>query len=212
MTVARSCTHAHGNLMWGTDGVRVFTVDDGWGWIVHRNADRALERRVCRLACVQTRGPFRRFLQPISMGLARLYHSTSVRCGSGAGLANGSRLPVSVGSTSPTRSSSGGIQPSYAYRRTAPDQRRRREGASHGQGTRSSMAASIATSQSCGIAVRGFVKQFNASVDRAWREEKNRYLSPAQARLAWHATTSLRPAALRQTCLRPRNQVRYIAH
>ena len=26
-------THAP-NLMWGTDGVRVFTVDDGWGWIV----------------------------------------------------------------------------------------------------------------------------------------------------------------------------------
>ena len=25
-------THAP-NLMWGTDGVRVFTVDDGWGWI-----------------------------------------------------------------------------------------------------------------------------------------------------------------------------------
>ena len=20
-------------IMWGTDGVRVFTVDDGWGWI-----------------------------------------------------------------------------------------------------------------------------------------------------------------------------------
>ena len=27
-----SITHAP-NLMWGTDGVRVFTVDDGWGWI-----------------------------------------------------------------------------------------------------------------------------------------------------------------------------------
>ena len=21
------------NVMWGTDGVRVFTLDDGWGWI-----------------------------------------------------------------------------------------------------------------------------------------------------------------------------------
>ena len=40
-------------------------------------------------------------------------------------------------------------------------------------------------------AVRGFVKQYNAQ----WIVEKNRYLSPAQARLAWHATTSLRPAA-----------------
>ena len=35
-------THAP-NLMWGTDGVRVFTVDDGWGWIFtaveHWNAE-----------------------------------------------------------------------------------------------------------------------------------------------------------------------------
>ena len=30
--VGEIITHAP-NLMWGTDGVRVFTVDDGWGWI-----------------------------------------------------------------------------------------------------------------------------------------------------------------------------------
>ena len=47
-------THAP-NLMWGTDGVRVFTVDDGWGWIF-----TAVERRVCRLACLQARRPLRR--------------------------------------------------------------------------------------------------------------------------------------------------------
>ena len=50
-------THAP-NLMWGTDGVRVFTVDDGWGWMIHRR--RALERRVRRLACLQARRPLRR--------------------------------------------------------------------------------------------------------------------------------------------------------
>ena len=44
-------------------------------------------------------------LQPISMGLARLYASTS-GCGAGAGLADGSRLP-GCRTTSPTRSSSG---------------------------------------------------------------------------------------------------------
>ena len=31
------------NVMWGTDGVRVFTLDDGWGWIFaaveHWNAE-----------------------------------------------------------------------------------------------------------------------------------------------------------------------------
>ena len=45
------------NLMWGTDGVRVFTVDDGWGWIF--GPPSALERRVCRLASASVR-PLRR--------------------------------------------------------------------------------------------------------------------------------------------------------
>ena len=40
--VGEIITHAP-NLMWGTDGVRVFTVDDGWGWIFtaieHWNAE-----------------------------------------------------------------------------------------------------------------------------------------------------------------------------
>ena len=40
-------------------------------------------------------------------------------------------------------------------------------------------------------AVRGFVEQYNAQ----WIVEKNGYLSPAQARQAWHAAISLRPAA-----------------
>ena len=38
------------NVMWGTDGVRVFTLDDGWGWI---HSGRALERGVCGMARVQ---------------------------------------------------------------------------------------------------------------------------------------------------------------
>ena len=40
-------------------------------------------------------------------------------------------------------------------------------------------------------AVRGFVEQYNAQ----WIVEKNGYLSPAQARQAWHTAMSLRPAA-----------------
>ena len=38
-------------------------------------------------------------------------------------------------------------------------------------------------------AVRGFVEQYQ------WIVEKNGYLSPAQARQAWHTAMSLRPAA-----------------
>ena len=40
-------------------------------------------------------------------------------------------------------------------------------------------------------AVRGFVEQYNAQ----WIVQKNGYLSPAQARQAWHTAMSLRPAA-----------------
>ena len=62
-------THAP-NLMWGTDGVRVFTVDDGWGWIFtaveHWNAE-CVGWHVCK------RGDRFAALQPISMGLAGLY-------------------------------------------------------------------------------------------------------------------------------------------
>ena len=81
-------THAP-NLMWGTDGVRVFTVDDGWGWIFtaieHWNAE-CVGWHVCK------RGDRFAALQPISMGLARLYHSTS------AGAARGLALRMDHGS------------------------------------------------------------------------------------------------------------------
>ena len=85
-------THAP-NLMWGTDGVRVFTVDDGWGWIFtaveHWNAE-CVGWHVCK------RGDRFAALQPISMGLAGLYGSTAAGAARGC-LADGSRLPVSVG-------------------------------------------------------------------------------------------------------------------
>ena len=79
--VGEIITHAP-NLMWGTDGVRVFTVDDGWGWIFtaieHWNAE-CVGWHVCK------RGDRFAALQPISMGLARLYASTSA--GAARGLA-----------------------------------------------------------------------------------------------------------------------------
>ena len=95
-------THAP-NLMWGTDGVRVFTVDDGWGWIFtaveHWNAE-CVGWHVCK------RGDRFAALQPISMGLARLYGSTSAGAARGLALRmdHGSQYPpcrtaASVGST-----------------------------------------------------------------------------------------------------------------
>ena len=60
------------NVMWGTDGVRVFTLDDGWGWIFaaveHGNAECG-GWHVCKVGS--------RFaaLDPIAHGLERLYGS-----------------------------------------------------------------------------------------------------------------------------------------
>ena len=60
------------NVMWGTDGVRVFTLDDGWGWIFaaveHWNAE-CVGWHVCKVGS--------RFaaLDPIAQGLDRRYGS-----------------------------------------------------------------------------------------------------------------------------------------
>ena len=60
------------NVMSGTDGVRVFTLDDGWGWIFaaveHWNAE-CVGWHVCKVGS--------RFaaLDPIAQGLERLYGS-----------------------------------------------------------------------------------------------------------------------------------------
>ena len=179
-------THAP-NLMWGTDGVRVFTVDDGWGWIFtaveHWNAE-CVGWHVCK------RGDRFAALQPISMGLAGLYGSTAGRRGSGAGLADGSRLPVSVGPLHQPDAKFWGIQPSYAFVGEPQTNgvaerfnRTLKEQIIHGR-----IYRNIAELRD---AVRDFVELYNAQ----WIVEKNGYLSPAQARQAWHAAISIRLAA-----------------
>ena len=96
----------------GTDGVRVFTVDDGWGWIFtaveHWNAE-CLGWHVCK------RGDRFAALQPISMGLAGLYGSTAAGAARGLALRMDHELPVSVGPLAPTSAKFWGIQPSYAF-------------------------------------------------------------------------------------------------
>ncbi len=71
------------NVMWGTDGARVFTVDDGWGWIFlaveHFNAE-CVGYHVCKL------GDRFAALQPVSMGILEHYGSV------GAGVARGLAL------------------------------------------------------------------------------------------------------------------------
>ena len=81
------------NVMWGTDGVRVFTLDDGWGWIFaaveHWNAE-CVGWHVCKVGS--------RFaaLDPIAQGLERLYGSLDADVARGLALRmdHGSQVPV----------------------------------------------------------------------------------------------------------------------
>ena len=85
-------THAPNNR-WRSHGGRRLGLD------LHRR--RALERRVCRLACLQDRFAA---LQPISMGLAGLYSGPARLGGWPCGWIT---APSICRTTSPTRSSSG---------------------------------------------------------------------------------------------------------
>ena len=174
------------NLMWGTDGVRVFTVADGWGWIFtaieHWNAE-CVGWHVCK------KGDRFAAAQPISMGLARLYGSTA------AGTARGLSLRMDHGTQYLSEYFSKqiaywGIRPSYAFVEQPQTNgvaerfnRTLKEQIIHGRIYRNL--------EELRDAVRVFVERYNAQ----WLVEKNRYLSPAQARQAWDAAISLTAAA-----------------
>ena len=171
----------HAPIMWGTDGVRVFTVDDGWGWIF---TAVELERRVCRLACLQARRPLRRPAADLH-GACRAVWLDRGRRGSGAGLADGSRLPVSVGPLHQPDQVLGHAFVAEPQTNGVAERFNRtlKEQIIHGR-----IYRNIAELRD---AVRDFVELYNAQ----WIVEKNGYLSPAQARQAWHAAISIRPAA-----------------
>ena len=165
--------------MWGTDGVRVFTVDDGWGWIFtaveHWNAE-------CVGWHVFKRGDRFAALQPISMGLAGLYGSTA------AGAARGLALRMDHGSQylsdHPNRSSSGA---SSLPTPSSPSPR-------HGVAER--FNRTLKEQIIHGRIYRNIAElRETRRPDAQWIVEKNGYLSPAQARQAWHAAISIRPAA-----------------
>ena len=177
-------THAP-NLMWGTDGVRVFTVDDGWGWIFtaveHWNAE-CVGWHVCK------RGDRFAALQPISMGLPGcMARPRPARLGGWP--CGWITAPSICRTTSPTRSSSG--HPAVLrLRRRAPDQRRRRAVQSHAEGTDHPWSHLPQHRGAAGRRPR-LRRTLQCPVDR----RKERHLSPAQARQAWHAAISIRPAA-----------------
>lgn len=76
------------NVMWGTDGARVFTVEDGWCWVFlaveHWNAE-CVGWHVCK------HGSRFAALEPVAMGLQHLYGSVT------AGVARGLSLRMDHG-------------------------------------------------------------------------------------------------------------------
>ena len=161
------------NVMWGTDGVRVFTVDDGWVWIFaaaeHWNAE-CVGWHVCKIG--------NRFaaLEPIAQALLRLYGSLE------ADVARGLALRMDHGSQylsdhflSQIRY--WGIRPSFGFIEEPETNgvserwnRTLKEQAIHGRIFRNL--------QEVRAAVAEFVEQYN----QAWRLEKLGYKTPIEAR------------------------------
>ena len=167
--------------MWGTDGVRVFTVDDGWGWIFtaveHWNAE-CVGWHVCK------RGDRFAALQPISMGQTGLVDRG--RRGLGGWPCGWTRLPVS----SPLHRNQikfWGIQAPTPVAEpqtsgVAEHFNRTRRNRFHGR--------IYATSQSCGTPC-DFVELYSP-VDRRFPAPELSLSSPA-----WHAKISRRKAVFR---------------
>ena len=135
-------------------------------------------------------------LQPISMGLARLYASTSAGAKRGGWPCGWITAPSICRTTSTNQIKFWGIQPSYAFVEQPQTSngvaerfnRTLKEQIIHGR-----IYRNIAVLRN---AVRGFVEQYNAQVDRGEeRLPEPRSSSSARGTRVRSAAMSLRPAA-----------------
>ena len=161
------------NVMWGTDGVRVFTLDDGWGWIFaaveHWNAE-CMGWHVCKVGS--------RFaaLDPIAQGLERRYGSLD------ADVARGLALRMDHGSQYLSdhflkQIRYWGIHPSFGFVEEPETNgvaerwnRTLKEQAIHGR--------IFQNLEAVRAAVADFVERYN----QTWRLEKLGYHTPIEAR------------------------------
>ena len=173
------------NLMWGTDGTKVFTLDDGWVWVFaaveHWNAE-------CVGWHVTKQGNRYAALEPISQGLTSLYGSVA------ADVARGLLLRMDHGSQYLSdhfvnQVRFWGIKPSFAFLEQPPTNgvverfnRTLKEQAIYGRVFRNL--------EEVRQAVGKFVEDYNTE----WRVEKNGFVSPRQARQAWFAALSQQAA------------------
>lgn len=161
------------NVMWGTDGTKVFTVEEGWCWIFtaveHWNAE-------CVGWHVTKSGDRFAALQPLSMGL--LKHYGSVQAGAARGLTlrmdNGSQY---LSDHFQNQLKFWGIASSFAFVRQPETNgvverfnRTLKEQVIYGRTFR--------TIEEVRAAMATFVCQYN----QLWPVEKLQYLTPDQAR------------------------------
>jgi transposase InsO family protein len=173
------------NLMWGTDGTKVFTLEDGWVWVFaaveHWNAE-------CVGWHVTKHGDRYAALEPISQGLTSLYGSVA------GDVARGLRLRMDHGSQYLSdhfvnQVRFWGITPSFAFVEQPQTNgvverfnRTLKEQAIYGKVLRNV--------EEVRRAVGKFVEDYNAQ----WRVEKNGFVSPRQSREAWCAALSQQAA------------------
>ncbi|MDT8442572.1 MAG: integrase core domain-containing protein [Desulfuromonadales bacterium] len=171
-------TTAAPDLMWGTDGAKVLTVDEGWVWVFsaveHWNAE-------CMGWHVTKHGDRFAALEPISQGLTSLYGSLA------ADVARGLQLRMDHGSQYLSdhfinQVRFWGINPNFAFVRQPETNgvaerfnRTLKEQVIHGQIFRNV--------EEVRQAVAAFVERYNAE----WRVEKNGFVSPREARQNWQA-------------------------
>jgi putative transposase len=166
------------NLVWGTDGAKVFTLTEGWVWVFiaveHWNAE-------CVGWHVTKRGDRYAALDPLAHGLASIFGAV------GADAARGLVVRMDHGTQYLSdhfvhQLRFWGITPSFAFVAEPETHgvverfiRTLKEQAIYGRTFR--------TAADVRAAVAAFVAHYNAS----WLIEKNGFRSPVQAREAWLA-------------------------
>jgi len=165
------------NVMWGTDGAKVFTADDGWGWVFanveHWNSE-------CMGWHVTKRGDRFAALEPVAQGLAGEFGGVE------AGSARGLSLRIDHGSQYLSNHfqkqiKAWGIAPSFAFLEQPQTNgvaerffRTLKEQVIYGRAYRNL--------EEVRQAVSDFVELYNS----LWLIEKNGYLSPLDARKAYY--------------------------
>jgi putative transposase len=165
------------NVMWGTDGARVFTLKEGWGWIFvnveHWNSE-------CMGWHVTKKGDRFAALEPVSMGVTSEFGSVE------RGIARGTKLRMDHGTQYlsdhfQNQVKAWGMTPSFAFLEQPQTNgvaerfiRTLKEQAIYGR--------TFNTMEEVRQAVAEFVELYNES----WLIEKNGYLSPRQAREAYY--------------------------